>query len=534
MTRTPTRTLHRLCLAAVAWALCLGLAAPAARADWNWKLTGDQIQLLTAFEEQQYKKAEKLVDSRKFDAAAAEFEKFRVRFEDSDLIPYVLFLQAHSLHKAAKRNNAIRMYQQVIDYFGYDINAAAPAKYWQGKAHLDNGDTLKGLKVMQQMVEHPDYKYHPLAAGALRYLADNHWTKEEYEPAIRYYKQIWDDFYRENKQAVQHAENMIIGWYVWQKDYDGFEDWYVGDDVRVGKTRLQMEAAKRAWDVAHHGFAGDWGGRYPNTRIREKRDDMEAFYKYFQRRREEFERSANIWDWYDRAIQFTVYRHGGPNNTYRDELIDEALAYIAKQYDGEPEQANKKYVWLGDRLRDIKQFEKAKFCYSKLTDPNLYAWKSYEMTGRYEGKWQDAVKFLEQIEASGNEEWVMRAQREHANVFKDRLGKYDEAIKLYRIINDPPWSIWQIVDAHLRAKQHEQAVTRLREMENFFPKEASQAAYKIAKIKEGNGDKDGAIASWRRILKVYPGSREASRSHQDLERYGIETGGGVMDEADLK
>ena len=39
-----------------------------------------------------------------------------------------------------------------------------------------------------------------------------------------------------------------------------------------------------------------------------------------------------------------------------------------------------------------------------------------------------------------------------------------------------------------------------------------------------------AVAQARRILKVYPNSQASSNAHQLLERYGVDTGGGVTEE----
>jgi tetratricopeptide (TPR) repeat protein len=99
--------------------------------------------------------------------------------------------------------------------------------------------------------------------------------------------------------------------------------------------------------------------------------------------------------------------------------------------------------------------------------------------------------------------------------------KYREALQSYRMADNPPANLWKIVECFLGLKQHEQAVQQLFEIENFFKADASRAALKIAHVYRGVGDKPRQIASLRRVMKKYPGSRESSSAHVELERLGV-------------
>ena len=69
----------------------------------------------------------------------------------------------------------------MLDYFGDRIDEAAAALYHLGLAHLENGDVREGMKAMREMADDEDYQKHPLAAGAIRRLADNHWQNKDTE-----------------------------------------------------------------------------------------------------------------------------------------------------------------------------------------------------------------------------------------------------------------------------------------------------------------------------------------------------------------
>src|SRR5688572_33114968 len=138
--------------------LVLMCAAPFARAaNWQWQLSPERYKGMNAFERAQYDKAAALVTAGNFAAAASEFEKFKVQFPDSQNLPYVIFMRGYALHNAKNRHTAIKVYQEVLDYFADQVEDAAPALYHMGVAHLDNGDTLKGLQCMKTLVEDPRY-----------------------------------------------------------------------------------------------------------------------------------------------------------------------------------------------------------------------------------------------------------------------------------------------------------------------------------------------------------------------------------------
>lgn len=142
----------------------------------------------------------------------------------------------------------------------------------------------------------------------------------------------------------------------------------------------------------------------------------------------------------------------------------------------------------------------------------------------------EAAETCEGIEASDTGRYATWALETRAGLYANRLGRYTDAITLYRTINDPPRTLWAIVDCQVKAGANEDAVATCTEIENFFPDDAPQAAYRKAMIWHDAKDRERAIAAFRAVLRKYPRHAVAAQAHQMQEKYGFDFGGGVIDE----
>ncbi len=488
---------------------------------WRWELASERYKALNVFERAQYDKAAKLFKDRNYDAAASEFEKFKVQFPDSPVLPYVILMRARSLHEAKVRHKAIKTYNEVLDYFADEIEDAAPALYFMGVAHFDNGDVRDGLECMREMVEDEEYREHPLAAGALRRLADNHWSKKEYGLAVKYWKQVCTDFGKTNRHEADNARNNVTVYYIKKGDYAGYEGWLLGEEAKDNAQHRRW-VALNAVDRAMWYF--DWNARNYGQFDKDKRHkDMGRFYEYLKSRKPWFEKAGDVWSYYDKASRFVCYRYNVKRE--RDELVDDVVAFIKGVKD--PGDANNKYAWLCDRLRDSGDYDRARYCIEQMTDAPYATYKDYELLAR-QRKWGRALSRLQDIEKMGNDVWAARALGERARIYKDVLHQYEKAVGLYQKISKPPWTLWQIQECYKRWGKLREALTTLTEIENMFPDDAPRAAWHKAWYYHEAGQTKQAIAQARKILKAYKRSAEASQAHQLLEQYGIATGGGVF------
>ncbi len=516
-------------LASIAAVLLSGPAAQA-NGNWEWELNKERYKRLNAFERAQYNKAKKLFEDKQYRAAAAEFEKFKIQFADSSVLPYVIFMRGYSLHKAKDRNRAIKTYNEVLDYFGDQIDDAAAALFHLGIAHFDNGDDRDGMAAMKEMADDEDYSRHSLAAGALRILADNHWKNKEPSQAVKYWKQVVRDFHDANKRESERARNNVIGCYIRDGDYKGLIDW-IALDEKNKDVKHRVWVAKAIWDVAWLGFERHWSGKhnwdkYTDFNKKVKAKDMAAFWNFFHDQRPWFEKDKQLWDFYARGIRFLSQRMG--DDAVLEKAINEADAFIKTVK--KAEDADTMYSYLIDRLREGRKFSRARYLVNRISNRVLAAWKEYDILGHGEGKWKDAVKKLDQIEENGDEKEKMRAMESRAWVYKERLRMYDEAIEQYRKLSNPPKNLWGIQECYYRQGNMKNALTTLREIESSFPNDAPNAAWHRAYYHQKANQTKDAIAEARRILKHYPKSDASSKAHQLLEGYGIKTGGGLVDE----
>jgi TolA-binding protein len=519
---------QRACAAAAAAAalLACGLAAAAAAAPvppWTWELSTARYQKLNLFERAQYDKAAGLVKASGFKAAAGEFEKFKVQFPDSDFVPYALFMRGYCLHMDKTRNAAIQLYDEVLDFFADQVEEAAPARYFKGVALLENGDAARAVKELQALAADERTRRHPLAASALRQIAQHFWQTGQGAEAAKYWKQVVPDFGAANPQEAERAAENIAAHYVRQRDPAAYEASLLTDaerDNAAARRRFVERALAMAWGRYRR------DGEFAALPVAERQADMLALWRYAQERRPWFEKDDALWSYYAAAVPVVGGLLG--DAAANQALVDEALALLRGMADKKA--MGERAAWLVDRLIEVGDALRARQGLTLLTDAPLAAFKEHEIAGRVEGDWDRAARRLADIEKMGNEEWAARALGARAGVYKDRLGRYEDAIALYRQINQPPRTLWGIQEAFWRWHKLEEALATLTEIENFFPDDAPNAAWQKALYLHQSKERKRAVAAARRVLAVYPKSSVSSLAHQLLEEYGVKTGGGTVEE----
>ena len=105
-------------------------------------------------------------------------------------------------------------------------------------------------------------------------------------------------------------------------------------------------------------------------------------------------------------------------------------------------------------------------------------------------------------------------------------------MKIYQDLNDPPRSLWGLAEALRESGKKNESYTTLTEIASIFPNDAPNAVLRMAQWKERDGDKEKAIALYRRLLShpKWKQSSASSEAHQALERFGIATGGAMTNE----
>ena len=159
-------------------------------------------------------------------------------------------------------------------------------------------------------------------------------------------------------------------------------------------------------------------------------------------------------------------------------------------------------------------------------------WARYTIESRV-GNWKGAAQHLEEyIARKPDPAALKRAKWALADICRERTGEVEKAVKLYREIDDPPGTLWALVDCYRRLGKKKEAYMTLDEIASIFEKEAPRAVIRQAQYREQDGEKDKAIALYRRLLShpEWKKSGESSQAHQALERLGVATGGAMTNE----
>ena len=143
-------------------------------------------------------------------------------------MPYVLLRKARCLHLDNKRYEAIKAYNEVLDYFPNAVYYPSPALYSMGRANFQNGDVEKAMKAWVELADDPDYSKHPLAADAINELADQLVKQDNAEQGVKYYQQVALTFRTQNWPAVSYAIGKVLEHYVHRKpDEPKVREFYV-------------------------------------------------------------------------------------------------------------------------------------------------------------------------------------------------------------------------------------------------------------------------------------------------------------------
>lgn len=557
---------------------------PAGRADADawWEseinLADADGKQLDPFEMRRLNEANQSFKDRRFREAAVQYEAFGKEFPRSLAVPYAILRKGRSLQFDLKRGEAIKVYNDLMDYFPDQVAYAAPALFYVGECQIDNGNREAGLKVWKELADDKDYRTHWIAAYALNALAGRLMEQGDVDDAARYYLQIAQDFRYANWDAASRAMGEVIrvhilvrpnvnalretcaklkgfdrhpGRYRGEQDDDYFWS-FVSEQVgRYGGDRFLDTEAKR------RDYCGYWAGAMDGKRPAD--DDFQLhvaglFQAYdgkhdawIKRVDEQFAKYQKPAD-YDRIVKW-IDLYGGEKKKVEEYY---AKLIFPKMQNGTiknllftmlgrfPEIGRSTYFKL--HFNEMGDGEKADVG-SRLFEPaqdlgldmlhrmkdvdvermtELRLWSSKEANAKKAA--ENGLPLAEQcvlVPAYAKEAYWIKAGLLRG------IGKYTEAIQAYLMNDDPPRNFYAIADCYVALGKITEAVTQLREIENFFVNEKSRASMKIADVYDGAGMRDPCVAELRGILKKYPKSGESSAAHLRLQAMGIKMGGGV-------
>jgi TolA-binding protein len=532
------------------------------------QLSGDEYKKLDRLEAHALDKADAMFVEGKFRQAVAEYETFLREYPRSMALPYVLLRKARCLQLDDKRHEAIRQYDEVVDYFPNDVEYAAAALFYQGQAHWEDGDEALALKSWARMANDKQYRTHRLAAGAINQLADQLAEQGQAETAVGYFYQVAVDFRTTNRPAAEHAQQRVVRFYVRTSpnepkcrkffanamllhngkklteaelagDYQYWET-LVDTVQRLGQFKAEEAELRKPYytywlgvlegkfqdrDDYQIGLArlvrsgmndsAGWVGRLDAQFARGKTDDYSRVIRWIR----EFGALKAKTEQYYAKLDFakmtpaevddlvrTLYEHAASAKLAANAL---GQLNLSKMSDNDKSRLAR-YLWDRDPAWAIR------LCQS-MTDAER---SRHELLSYYHWR-QDAKNGIPLADSLlKSERYAKDAMWKKAELL-EHARQYAEAIDVYRQVADEPANFWRIAVCHEKMGKIDLAIGQLREIESFFKDHQAEAALRIAHVYKRADLKDQCIAAFRRVLVKYPTSPQSSTAHEELERMGI-------------
>jgi len=214
---------------------------------------------LDTFEGLNLEDADKLYLKRDFKGAYAAYKAYSFEFSKSKALPYVLLRMGRCLHQLGKRFEAIKAYQDVVDYFPDEVVYSAGALYYIGICHGENGDDNKKIGVWARLVKDDDYVNQPDAGTALVFLGNEMERLKKFEEATEYRWRTAVAFLQANPGAAQAARGAVLVHYASRNpNHEKLKEFYVeasGFDGRGDNTGKPQEDG-RYWNAVFNQVMG--------------------------------------------------------------------------------------------------------------------------------------------------------------------------------------------------------------------------------------------------------------------------------------
>lgn len=477
----------------------------------------------------------------RYRAAVAEWRKVQIQAEaenfDETLISYSLFMQAYARERAHDTNEAVKLYGELVELHPDVGWIALPAKYRIAVCHLSLGERKKGRREIDEFVADRTHDGHALMADALDTRAWSLWEERRYGEAMDDWLRILDDRYAANNRDRWNATlDLLVAVSLAACDFDRFDE-TVFAGVKESDVNGRCERCRRALDCAFRsvvhgqfGYRERCAERYPDAKERDRKaaEARRWFAQWFEGFRETYEKAGHGTDYLFAVLRTSLY-FGSDAQTAKH--LDDCIRYLREEKNESVVNARADEaigVLLGCGKTDM-----ARTVADTMKGALAQGWARYTIESRA-GDWKGAVQHLEEyIARKPDPAMLKRAKWALADICRERTGEAERAVRLYREIDDPPGTLWALVDCYRRLGKKNEAYATLDEIASIFDKEAPRAVIRQAQYREQDGERDRAIALYRRLLShpEWKKSGESSQAHQALERLGVATGGAMTNEA---
>ena len=481
----------------------------------------------------------------RYRAAVAEWRKVQVQAEaenfDETILSYSVFMQGCALECARDRNAALKMYAEVQDLYPDVRWVVIPARYRQGQTQIEMGNIRKGNETIDALATDPDAAGYACTADAISYVADLRWNAGKTSETVDLLRSIVTspDYRKLTPELWNWTRSNLAVVLMALGNYASFDELVypdgVPDDIVKNYNCVRWGVNLFLEAVGYQGWY--WGDRYRKrmetlcpkeaTRREKTNASRKAFAKWFASKRGIYDQANHKIDGLHDDLRIAVTYEKADAIRPRAEALKSAIKGMK-----DPKKAES-FAWdMLNCLYYARLFDLARTVPDVLTDQLTASWMRYSIETRAEN-WKGAEMMLnEYIARKPDAEGLLRAKWNLADLYRDRLGKPERAVQLYQEINQPPRTLWELQRTYRQMGKKKECYNALNELMSIFEKEAPEAVLTAARYREADGEKEKAIALYRRLLThpEWKKSGQSSAAHQALERYGIATGGAMVNE----
>ena len=529
---------------------------------------------LDTFESVNLEDADKLFKKLDYQGAYAAYKAFSFEFPKSKALPYVLLRQGRCLHKLDKRNNAIKAYQDVIDYFPDAVAYAAAALYYIGECHGQNGEEEKQTATWARLVKDDGYVTQANSGTALVHLSAAMEKLGKFEEATEYQWRTAVAFLKSNPNAAKAARDAVLKHYATRTpNHDKLKEFYIaasgfnGDGRNIDNPEENthywspvLQTVLNTPSETREAAAAYWSAKIAerfteNDELRLLAINVTAVHEkdpasWVARMEKQFAlKPVTI----ERLLQFAANFKVDPKQ--RSVFFTKHSAALLSTL--KPAQMMDLITRLNHPLQmhEEAQVVLRSVRTDSYTDPEIQRfallagqYQTEEEVLRHIGRIKDPMlatktrfdyflskshrnapymeKALAEIPAlAKSPQYADGLTWTKANLLQN-LGRHEEAIEAYRAANKQPDSTWEIARCLTAMKQFDQAIKTVSELESLGGPIASRASLEVANIYKTSGDKAREVNQLRTVLRRYPKTQESAASHDRLESYGVALVGG--------
>ena len=542
---------------AIAFATANAIAEPIR--EWDWHLPGDVYKELEFTDRAGVDRAVKLfqqaIDAERrgvkvtelvprYRAAAGEWRKVQVQGESSGegsepLLAYAVFMQGYARQQAHDRNEAMKLYNEVLDIYPEQKFISVPARYMLSCVKRELGDVKKADADLEEIVADKGADGHKIYYNVLRSLGSSAWSKFNLADAADCWSKVVFSKGKPDGTLWRNSRDDLITALIVAGTFDELEAAVLaGIDADKRKDRADAVARTVAWMSEtdrywYHAVTQYLDRRYPKEqKASERKAALEKIRRGFAAWTDG---EGAVFEGVDDGWRFGVAQFRAHSQIDKPaDLVKRAKALEALVKGAKPDAVDGRARTLALDFASLGRKDEARAA-AELAKNHLFKLHlQYEVENTLQ-EWKAAAMYLSEYcetQPPPPPDDLKRAKYDLAWHYRVRLGEHEKAVKIYQDLDDPPKSLWGLSEALRESGKKEQSYKTLVELTSMFPDEAPEAVLRTAQWRERDGEKEKAISLYRRLLShpKWKQSRASSEAHQALERYGIATGGAMTNE----